>query len=149
MDIQDQEQNSEGFSLIELLVVVAIISIIAAVAIPALLGAYQRTLYRRATIDVRNIATSLGIYDADQSYVPEATTYAELIDILDDYTPHIDELPTRDPWKGEFYYTRTGINAYTLKCFGKDRIAGDPATDGVFDPNDDIILIDGVFVAIQ
>ena len=48
--------RKKGFTLLELLVVVAIIGIIAAIAIPNLLYAVQRAKQRRTMLDIKNIA---------------------------------------------------------------------------------------------
>src|SRR5438477_536874 len=48
--------DKKGFTLLELLVVVAIIGIIAAIAIPNLLYAVQRAKQRRTMLDMKNIA---------------------------------------------------------------------------------------------
>ena len=50
--------HKKGFTLLELLVVVAIIGIIAAIAIPNLLYAVQRAKQRRTMLDIRNFATA-------------------------------------------------------------------------------------------
>jgi prepilin-type N-terminal cleavage/methylation domain-containing protein len=61
-----------GFSLIEALIVVAIIGIIATVAIPLLLSARQRSLDERARQTVRTVLS------AQQAYYTSHSRYADL-----------------------------------------------------------------------
>src|SRR5437762_3107360 len=51
-------RRQKGFTLLELLVVCAIIGIIASIAIPNLLVAIQRSKQRRTMVDMRSIATA-------------------------------------------------------------------------------------------
>ncbi len=129
--------------------VVAIISILAAIAVPNLIQAFQRAKARKANVDLRNIATSLGIYSSDQGYMPDTADYEELMVILKDYQPHIDELPLHDPWGNFYVYARTGKNEYTLKSLGKDRAVSNPAEKGRCNADDDLIVINGTFVALN
>src|SRR3974390_1309647 len=63
---RDEEQ---GFTLIELMVVVLIIAILIAIAIPTFLGARQRAQDRAAQSDLRNGLTSEKTYYTDnQAY---------------------------------------------------------------------------------
>jgi len=64
---RDQE---EGFTLIELMVVVLIIAILIAIAIPTFLGARQRAQDRAAQSDLRNGLT------AEKTFYTDAQTYA-------------------------------------------------------------------------
>ena len=62
-------KHQSGFTLIELMIVVAIIGILAAIAIPQLSKYRMKARNKAAHSDVRNIATNLqGFYAEYQSY---------------------------------------------------------------------------------
>ena len=61
---------TSSFTLIELLIVVAIIAILAAIAVPNLLDAQVRAKVSRAKADMRTIATALEVYRADNNAYP-------------------------------------------------------------------------------
>jgi len=71
-------RNAEGFSLVELLIVVAIILIIAAIAIPNLLRAKIAADEASAASSVRRIGTAEIAYNATYPTVGYASTLAEL-----------------------------------------------------------------------
>lgn len=57
-----ESRREQGFTLIELMVVVLVIAILLAVAVPTFLGAYSRAMTRAAQSNARNAHTSLLIY---------------------------------------------------------------------------------------
>ena len=61
-----------AFTLIELLIVVAIIAILAAIAVPNFLEAQVRAKVSRAKADMRTIATGLESYVVDNNHYPPA-----------------------------------------------------------------------------
>ena len=61
---------SSGFPLVELLIVVAIIAILAAIAVPNFLDAQIRSKVSRETSDLRTVATALEAYATDNSAYP-------------------------------------------------------------------------------
>jgi len=65
-------KKSNAFTLIELLIVVAIIAILAAIAVPNFLEAQTRSKVSRAKADMRTIATGLEVYFVDNNKYPAA-----------------------------------------------------------------------------
>ncbi len=64
------QKDNKGFTLIELMIVVAIIGILAAIAIPQFAAYRQRSFNSAATSDLRNFKTVMEAHYADfQQYL--------------------------------------------------------------------------------
>jgi len=112
------KRNEDGFSLIELLIVVAIIGIIATIAVPQLLDAIDRARQRRTMADMRNIATANGTYRVDEGVYAPA---------LSDLVPtYMQVIPANDAWGNAFDYS-VASGSYLLQSFGSDGADGPAA----------------------
>lgn len=68
----------KAFTLIELLIVVAIIAILAAIAVPNFLEAQVRSKVSRVKSDMRSLATALEAYAVDHNKYPHLKLYHDL-----------------------------------------------------------------------
>ncbi|MFP5377617.1 MAG: prepilin-type N-terminal cleavage/methylation domain-containing protein [Acidimicrobiia bacterium] len=71
--LRERRENEEGFTLIELMVVVLIIAILLAIAIPTFLGARDRANDRAAQSSLRNALTAAKVIFTDEQDYTQAT----------------------------------------------------------------------------
>ena len=74
-----RDENEGGFTLIELMVVVLIIAILIAIAIPTFLGARERAQNRQAQSNLRNaFAAEKVVYTDNQAYTESSTDLTDV-----------------------------------------------------------------------
>ena len=148
MKTQDHT-SCRGFSLVELLIVAAIIGLITAIAIPNLVAAIQRSRQTRTVSDARTISVGLGIYQQDYAKFPLAGSLADITtEIADSLAPFVGDIPIVDGWRNTFQYKSDG-DTYTLCSYAMNGLPDQPWTNGFtsyFD--DDIVIMDGEFMQI-
>ena len=78
-------KKRKGFTLIELIVVIAILGILAAIAIPRFTGVRETAAIGAAEADARTVLSAVGIYYAEKGEYPAKNAdISALSDYLDD-----------------------------------------------------------------
>lgn len=120
-----KQHRNRAFTLVEMLLVVTIIGILAALVIPRIVGVGERSRITAAQTDINGgIKTTLGRYEIDNGVFPKSLQ--DLIHQPNDarnwHGPYLDKLPV-DPWRHLYIYYYPGKhnpNDYDLLSAGPD-----------------------------
>jgi len=134
-----------GFTLIEILVVVVILGILAAIVVPRVMERPGEARITRARQDIQGIVTALNIYRLDNFIYPSSEQGLQALtnkpsgqpDAPNWKGPYLDGIP-KDPWGKPYQYQRPGqhaeIDIYTYGADGKPGGDGESADVGNWEP---------------
>lgn len=128
--------NNKGFTLIELMVVIVILSILAVYMAPRLIGRDDQARQLRARVDIEALETALKIYRLDTGTYPTTQQGLEaLIEQPEGVTNwreggYLDKKRLlKDPWGNEYVYLSPGTHGdFDIISYGAD---GQPGGEGV------------------
>jgi general secretion pathway protein G len=126
-----------GFTLIEIMVVVVIIGLLAAVIVPTVINKVDEARVAKAKQDIQSLETALTMFRLDNSKYP--TTEQGLASLVTQPTdPSIKhwrpggylQRVSKDPWGNDYQYVYPGTHGgeYDLFSFGAD---GQPGGEGI------------------
>ena len=120
-----------GFTLIELMVVLVIIGVLAALIVPNVLDRADDARVMAARTDANNLMQALKLYKLDNQRVPTAEQGLNALlakpttgPIPPNWKPYLEKLPN-DPWNRPYQYLLPGIKGeFDVMSFGADGVAG-------------------------
>ena len=129
-------RREDGYTLTEMLVVIGIIGLIAAVLTPGIIGQFTRAKSKAAQLQLQTLAADIEAFSSDVQRYP---TQAEGLNALlqepsnaDGWSgPYVkDQKMLNDPWGRPIIYTVDADGrTFTVKSLGGDGKAGGSGTD--------------------
>ena len=125
-----------GFTLIELMVVLVIIGVLAALIVPNVLDRADDARATAARTDVNNLMQALKLYRLDNQRYPTAEqglqallTRPTTAPVPPNWKPYLDKLPN-DPWGHPYQYLNPGVKGeIDVMSFGADGASGGEGKD--------------------
>ena len=136
--------RSAGFTLIEILVVVVILGILAAIVVPRVMERPGEARVTRARQDIQGLSTALGLYKLDNFTYPSTEQGLDALvarpsgqpEAPNWKGPYLDRAP-KDPWNRPYQYQQPGqhgeIDIYSFGADGRPGGEGEAADIGNWD----------------
>ena len=133
--------RQSGFTLIEILVVVVILGILAAIVVPRVMERPAEARITRVKQDVQGVMTALNLYKLDNFRYPSSEQGMPALvskpsgqpDAPNWKGPYLDRLP-KDPWNQPYQYQQPGqhgdVDVYSYGSDGRPGGDGDAADIG-------------------
>lgn len=123
-------KNSRGFTLIELMVVVVILGLLAALVLPKMFGRVGESKQKTSKAQIEMFSTALGMFRLDVGRYPSTTEGLLVLRTrpsgIDNWKgPYLQKDIPDDPWGRPYHYTSPGTHdEYDLYSYGADNTEG-------------------------
>ena len=140
--MNSKKQAQGGFTLLEIMVVVAIIGLLAAMIVPNVIGQGESAKVQIAKTDMSRIVQQLHMFKFDNGHYPSTE---EGLKALVERPNNVKKWPEggylssipKDPWGNPYVYISPGVNGpFDLSSLGADGAEGGTGNDADISWND-------------
>ncbi len=119
--LKNRLSNNKGFTLLELVVVIAVVAILAVAVAPNFMGQIENSRVSKAIADFNTIRSASYMHYADTAHWPTTTGAAITLLTEDGFDgdvpagwsgPYVDRIPTNHPWGFAYSYVTEDENIY-------------------------------------
>jgi general secretion pathway protein G len=133
--LEKLKNENQGFTLIELMVVIIILGILAMWVAPKIMSRPEEAKQVKARLDIQNLETALKLYKLDNGSYPSTDQGLQALVEL----PESGTIPKKwkkggylekgrvpkDPWGNDFVYLSPGLNGdFDIISYGADGVPG-------------------------
>jgi general secretion pathway protein G len=143
------ENKSAGFTIIEVLIVLLIVAILAAISLNIAFHAFDVSRAGRTVSDMRGITTAILKYESDHGGLPGGGLQPVADVVVATGEQMAGTIAEKDGWGHDIYYEDVVINGETtfrVYCYGKDGTPDGAVTGNYVDFYSDIVIEAGTFV---
>ncbi|MDD2902359.1 MAG: type II secretion system major pseudopilin GspG [Syntrophales bacterium] len=125
-----KDQREAGFTLIELMIVLFILGLLAALVAPRLMGRVGKAKQKAAQAQIQMLSTALDLFHLDVGRYPNSEEGLKALvqkpENLPQWSgPYLDKGLPKDPWGRDYMYKFPGEHgAYDLSTLGADGAPG-------------------------
>lgn len=135
--VDEKFSKQQGFTLIEIMIVVVILSILASLIIPRIMNRPDQARVVKAQQDMRALQSALNMYRLDNYHYPNTNQGLQALVTKPSgepkpanwQQPYLDKLPM-DPWGQPYLYLMPGKHSdFDLFTYGADQHKGGEESD--------------------
>lgn len=124
-------RRQTGFTLVEMLLVLMILGVLAAIVVPKMANRGQDARIKATITQISAFKTALDMFEVDNGYYPKGRS--GLLDLVQKprdasswHGPYLEKIP-KDPWENDYIYEYPGkhnANSYDIMSMGPDGRSG-------------------------
>ncbi|MBI5577330.1 MAG: type II secretion system major pseudopilin GspG [Deltaproteobacteria bacterium] len=139
-------RDRAGFTLIEIMVVIVILGLLAALVVPKLVGRTEEAKKTQSRVQIKSLQQALELFKLDNGFYPATDQGLDALvrqpeggRIPKNYRKggYIDRVP-KDPWNNPYVYASPGQRSdYDISSYGADGVQGGEGEDADINSWDD------------